>query len=80
MSDKNKPNNPSAFPVIKTETYWVSDNPLPNTFSEEGMTIRDYFAAKVMQSIYRDNTSFNEGIAEEAYKMADAMLAERSKQ
>jgi len=47
---------------------------------EEGMTLRDYFAAKAMQAeltgrhITPDATPF---IAERAYQMADAMLKAR---
>ena len=46
----------------------------------EGMTMRDYFAAKAMQSILIDpridNDSYRE-CAEGAYKAADAMLRAR---
>ncbi len=45
-----------------------------------GMTLRDYFAAKAMQSeLIANNGCENEKIASWAYAMADAMLAERSK-
>ena len=56
----------------------------------EGMTLRDYFAAKALQIMWdaydkgycgltnRDTPS-NEVIAEGAYQLADAMLAERAK-
>jgi hypothetical protein len=47
---------------------------------EPGMTLRDYFAAKAMQSILIDpridNDSYRE-CAEGAYKAADAMLKAR---
>ena len=46
-----------------------------------GMTLRDYFAAKAMQGMYAnscDDYEF-EGVAEAAYRTADAMLAERNK-
>ena len=46
----------------------------------EGMTLRDYFAAKALQSILIDpridNDSYRE-CAEGAYKAADAMLKAR---
>jgi len=56
---------------------------------DDGMTLRDYFAAKAMQGllaanwceIYRELESsigWNM-VAADAYRMADAMLAERSK-
>jgi hypothetical protein len=56
----------------------------------EGMTLRDYFAAKAMQSILRayqnvfddetgrdDEPTFPELLAKDAYVMADAMLKAR---
>ena len=52
----------------------------------DGMTLRDYFAAKAMQSLmhtqYADMTYEGESaaMAFEAYRLADAMLAERSKE
>lgn len=53
----------------------------------EGMTLRDYFAAKAMAAwiaTYGDNphpatTGHAETVANNAYQIADAMLAERSK-
>jgi hypothetical protein len=47
-----------------------------------GMTLRDYFAAKAMQGLLSARNPLVTnigGIAEAAYEMADAMLAERSK-
>lgn len=57
-----------------------------------GMTLRDYFAAKAVQGIlvsefemysiehkYSDGTPVGERWAQQAYAMADAMLAERAK-
>ena len=46
-----------------------------------GMTLRDYFAAAVLQSIVRnqDNKFHPQDDAEWAYSVADAMLAERAK-
>ena len=57
-------------------------------FKEEGMTLRDYFAAKAMQIMWdaydkgycglNNNDAPNtEIIAESAYQMADAMLKAR---
>jgi hypothetical protein len=48
-----------------------------------GMTLRDYFAAKAMQSMnarpdYADTPA--DAIALDAYALADAMLAERNKE
>ena len=50
-----------------------------------GMTLRDYFAAATLQvllschSIHSMDSDIREEFAEEAYKLADAMLAERAK-
>ena len=46
----------------------------------DGMTLRDYFAAKAMGAfIYSGWEGFGETVADAAYKMADDMLAERAK-
>lgn len=47
-----------------------------------GMSLRDYFAAKAMQAMV--TAEFNMSVqrtywAEESYRVADAMLAERAK-
>jgi hypothetical protein len=57
----------------------------PNSdFAEEGMTLRDYFAAKAMQGIIFNDGDFldarygsPENIAVAAYHMADAMMKAR---
>ena len=47
---------------------------------EEGMTLRDYFAAKAMQSLLIRSSSLTYGeTAERAHTMADAILKERDK-
>ena len=49
----------------------------------EGMTLRDYFAAKALQGLLVQEYFQNEGfkvVAEEAYKFADAMIAARDKE
>jgi len=61
-------------------------------FCQDGLSLRDYFAAKAMQAIISTNRDVNpvdfvgsadksnaEIIAENAYFMADAMIQERSK-
>ena len=53
-------NNPSAFPD------WTKD----------GMTLRDYFAAKAMQALIDNDGLFSE-IPTQAYALADAMLKAR---
>jgi hypothetical protein len=53
----------------------------PMSGTHEGMTLRDYFAARAMQSYlklfhksYRDDSDL---VAKLSYKLADIMLAER---
>lgn len=58
--------------------------PCPGNTWKQGMTLRDYFAAKAMQSILGGVNWNSPGgtvniIAEGAYQMADAMLAEHAK-
>lgn len=66
-------NNKSAFPVFDSrnagQDYECAD---------PGMTLRDYFAAKAMQSLIETNPSVDlETIAENSYMMADVMMAAR---
>ena len=59
-----------AFPTtIDNEGYQID---------HQGMDLRDYFAAKAMQSSLLKNTLLNEKeIAECSYLMADAMMKAR---
>jgi hypothetical protein len=45
-------------------------------FSQSGMTLRDYFAAKAMQALIDNDGLFSE-IPTQAYELADAMLEVR---
>ena len=67
-----KENGGPAFPQ-----HILEPNPNggePRIVWQEGMTLRDYFAAKAM----REMTWMNkEGSARECYEMADAMLEAR---
>ena len=58
----------------------------PTNGGDNGMTLRDYFAAKAMQGFVMDDVlckeaatepEWYENIAEASYKMADAMLKAR---
>lgn len=44
-----------------------------------GMTLRDYFAAKVMQTMCHEVVRYDQfiSVARDSYKMADAMLEAR---
>lgn len=67
-------NNDPAFPITAEQH--------PNGISADmGMSLRDYFAAKAMLGLCAD-PMFEESakiIAERAYKVAAAMLAQRNK-
>ena len=53
--------------------------PNPHRTDLTGMTLRDYFAAKAMQSLVLQGDTVIEDCAILAYEMADAMLKERDK-
>ena len=69
MEEIKKPDNPSAFPNEEG----------PYRFA--GMTLRDYFAAKALQSIMiSENFNYAKTAMEMSdcsYKIADAMLKQR---
>ena len=66
-----------AFPTTKPLESWGDPN--------QGMTLRDYFAAKAMQALLSEDrymgligvNNFEHRRAEDAYKVADAMLRAR---
>jgi hypothetical protein len=58
----------SAFPVARNYGSDVS-----------GMTLRDYFAGQTLRGSALLTVVLAEGIAHDAYLIADAMLAEREK-
>ncbi|MRT13669.1 hypothetical protein GJV07_15415 [Enterobacteriaceae bacterium RIT711] len=65
-----------AFPRQQWE-YDGQNNVLQ--YQEEGMTLRDYFAAKAMQSVSLAlDKNEQQLIANAAYAQADAMLAARA--
>lgn len=84
MSNKYINDNRPTFPM------WELDgNGQPKT-AEFGMTLRDYFAARVLPAVYRDlwddvragrhgfvPEDWVMGVARDAYKLADAMLKAR---
>lgn len=70
----NKTGGP-AFPI------WTDSDGIASNYG--GMTMRDYFAAKVMQGIMADPSvvDWNQAITiapRQAYEMADAMLKARA--
>jgi hypothetical protein len=68
-------------PAFPTQNYQTLA-PIPTGYSE-GITTRDYFAAKAMQAMLAhpnsSDTAGPESFANAAYKMADAMLSQREK-
>lgn len=80
---------------VKEGSTWESKGgaafPIPEStkfFPETGMSLRDYFAARVLPAIYTDvitsltksgfpSDDWQVGIAIDCYKMADAMLTAR---
>jgi hypothetical protein len=48
-----------------------------NAWDNYGMTLRDYFAAKAMQTVLSSSSGHHKNIAELAYQLADAMLKAR---
>lgn len=72
MSDKAT----LAFPV--SALVYNYDDRAPDTILHDGMTLRDYFAAKALQGlISTEGAGSAERYAEIAYKLADAMLKAR---
>lgn len=67
-------NSPQAFPCLER-----GGNGLEMT--DPGMSLRDYFAAKAVQGLLADTQIRQSwaGFAEDAYALADAMLAARQK-
>jgi hypothetical protein len=60
-----------AFPGVK----WVHQG---ENVNPDGMTLRDYFAAKALQGLMPSTMEWpEEAIAEAAYRQAEAMLKAR---
>jgi hypothetical protein len=76
--ENKKPHNPSAFPAVEQH------GDLQTWSTYEGMTLRDYFAAKAMQALLTHESVLKLGIDEanlyvsgRGYQVADAMLKRR---
>ena len=61
----SKPTGGPAFPTK------------PGHWMEEGMTLRDYFAAKAIAGVLSAGGNYPSSLARHAYEIADAMLAEK---
>lgn len=80
MSDKT---GGPAFPQIESETVGDRGEYRERVYSDGGMTLRDYFAAKAMQGLIASPKAHfkkpPEDFARDAFMVADAMLTEREK-
>jgi hypothetical protein len=73
-------NNPPAFPHVADILQFDGNSATVKTLTQNGMTLRDYFAAKAMQGqLSRPSGGYlpEEDIAKVAYMQADAMLKAR---
>jgi hypothetical protein len=80
----NKPQNPSAFArPFSMDAYGDHETPQD---AQEGMTLRDYFAAAAIQPLlvaatpgytFEDGSTVAQNLAKDAYLVADAMLKAR---
>ena len=65
-------NNPPAFPRPYSEDAFLEET---DYLAQDGMTLRDYFAAKAM--LRTSVGSSYEQLAKNAYEIADAMMKAR---
>jgi hypothetical protein len=74
-------NNPPAFPHVADIVQMDGNAATVKTLTQNGMTLRDYFAASFVESghIFKSMSDGNtpELVAEQAYALADAMLKAR---
>lgn len=80
MSDKD---GGPAFPAHDYVVGDIQKDGFQKLGESRGMTLRDYFAAKVLQGIIAESGAASYGrehtLAKWAYAQADAMLKERQK-
>lgn len=77
MTEHVKTGGP-AFPKLRSLNNCKPGEKIA-TYTSDGMTLRDYFAAKALQGYLANGepVEFATKIAEDAYAMADAMLRAR---
>ena len=73
MSTEDNTGGP-AFPALGR---WGNGRTPESALQQDGMTLRDYFAAKAMQALLSSEIGTFEKDAEAAYMMADFMLKAR---
>ena len=81
MSNENNYDGGPAFPIM--DTWWTAEDGATYAGHSEGLTLRDYFAAKAMrvmmpgalrdgnQHVHREDFGQLAGLC---YEMADAMI------
>jgi hypothetical protein len=74
-------NNPPAFPHVADILQFDGNSVTVKSLTQNGMSLRDYMAAKAMQG-YCADTDYKKDCGQEdtaisAYAMADAMLKAR---
>ena len=68
-----------SHPIVKN-LFPVTTKNQKGNWGEEGMDLRDYFAAKAMQGLtVGDEASYVDYISEQSHLMADAMMKAREK-
>ena len=74
-------NNPPAFPHVADILQIAGNSAVVKTLTQNGMSLRDYFAAKALQGMLASGnlpkTMPDADIAECSYNLADAMLKAR---
>lgn len=82
-NEEKKPRNPNAFPTPPETAYEYNEHG-QTTGNQDGMTLRDYFAAKAMQGFLSNNSIVDdvnseaiEWTAARSYLIAEAMLKAR---
>ena len=89
MSNENNYDGGPAFPIM--DTWWTAEDGATYAGHSEGLTLRDYFAAKAMQAmvsaefqmvgcvayIDRNGGRLEDHVSACAYEVADAMLKAR---
>lgn len=72
MENAQQPRKKAQWPLSEVKAF-------PGTGYGGGMELRDYFASKAMSLFAKDGDESYEWIAEQAYKLADAMMIARKR-
>jgi hypothetical protein len=79
-----KPDGGQAFPRAGFGFAYRDEEGAESESSQDGMSLRDYFAIKALPAVtagdHTDGQGDPERHAAQAYRYADAMLAERKKE